>query len=195
MSVSLFVLPLNIIQYMSRIWLDPKDISLLRATCRYMRTNLRDEAKIYRTDSEIEILFRACRYNHMDIAQYIFKYCPSPSNNINTALETACIWNQLEMAKWCKSNGATRFNWPMYHACKRGHLEIAKWCASNGAIDFDYAMYGACEGGHLEIVKWCGSKGATKYGNAILHIPIGVFMNVRDWVTQQLTKKRKLNVY
>ena len=134
MAFSLLSLPKNIIQYMATLTLDPRDTSLLRATCKYIHSNINDNAEEY----------RQC-------------------NTIDKVLALSCYGGHLDIAKWCVTNGATDFNHALNSACIGGHLEIAEWCVSQGATELNGALMESCFYGHLDLVNWCISKGATYF--------------------------------
>ena len=89
MSVSLLSLPLNVIQYMATLALDPKDTSHFRATCKTIYKGVKDTAEKYRERNSIEDTTHLALYNgHLGI----IKWCASQGYTID---KTIFIYSNL----------------------------------------------------------------------------------------------------
>ena len=99
--------------------------------------NLKDILSlVHRYDKNI-LLFRVCKFGHLEVVKYFVKY----------------------FAEEC---GVGAYTYAIQRACQNGHLEVVKYlieeCGADARANNDYAVRMACQDGHLEVVKYLVEK-------------------------------------
>ena len=174
---SIYDLPKGILNYLP---LDPKDKSLLRATCKHIHSNIKDTAEKYRAcKTHLNIRLIASDNNHADIVRWCML------NNMDKVTEKSAEYPHVDF-------GPNPYDWTLYYACRNGYLDIAKLCVKMGARNFNDALGCACTTGQLRLARWCISNGATYKLSRIKKVARKYnHLNIVRWCTSEQLKKRR----
>ena len=88
--------------------------------------------------------------------------------HLSMALQQACAYNKIDVAKLLLKNGATltrNNNRELNDACSKGNLELVTFLLSNGAVPDDLTLKLSCTKGNLDIVKLLIQYGADLSAN------------------------------
>jgi ankyrin repeat protein len=85
----------------------------------------------------------ACSTGNMEMLKIISSEF-SDVNEYNYGLTNACVYGQIEAAKYMISLGANYYNDGLWHSCNKGHLDLVKYMISLGANNFDRSLWSVC---------------------------------------------------
>lgn len=101
-----------------------------------------------------------CRYNHWDLAKWIYDNYDISFETRNEAFGDACESGNMDIARWLFKLGVDIHYWndsAFRYTCYFGHIKIAKWLYTLGAdihASEECAMLFACRNNRLEIAQW-----------------------------------------
>ena len=122
------ILCYDILCHIYEDWLDPKDISLLRATCKTLRKWIPDMAKSYRElgKDRNHIIELASQEGHKSIVIWANR----DYNTANYALIGAARGGKIAIMEWAIQNGASDLEHAFKVAYIRNQTRVAFWMAS-----------------------------------------------------------------
>lgn len=81
------------------------------------------------------------------------------ADDLNRALQHACLAGAKGAAEWLVDRGARDWDWAVVGAARGGHIDILEWLWARGAEEANWACYWGARGGHLEVCKWALARG------------------------------------
>jgi len=115
-----------------------------------------------------DALVLACRFAHLQLADWLVSVHPFPAQRYLDIMHTACVLGHLSVAKWVCAVGQEYLHCanPLYHACKNGNLAVAQWLVQEGAsvhvtTNGQTPFYAAATMYHMEVMVWLHSVGAS----------------------------------
>ncbi len=120
---------------------------------------------------KIDLVYKACKYGHLDLAKDIIKMFVGSPAVINMALKGACEGNHRKIIDYILDHhGHTGpdINYGLYGACLGNHILLVSKMISLGAGNINEALKYACKSGSLELVKYLVAIGAEDTDNTCL---------------------------